>query len=51
MGTNQDLIQRAEIRLVAVMSALGNGAGNALIHVVVHGITSFSEFLPSMSPK
>ena len=50
MGAHQDLIQGAEISLVTVVGALGHGACNALIHIVVHRITSFIEFLPSISP-
>ena len=33
MGTDLDLVQGAVIGLVAVIGALGNGAGDALVHV------------------
>ena len=36
MGTHQDPVQRAEVRFVAVVCALGNGALNALVGITVH---------------
>jgi hypothetical protein len=37
MGTHLDLLQRAVVGIVAVVSALRNGAGNALVGVTAHG--------------
>lgn len=36
MGTNQDLVQGAEVLSLAMMSALLNGALNALVCMTVH---------------
>ena len=44
MGANQDLVQGAVICLVTVVSALGHSAGNALVHIGVHSVTSFVGF-------
>ena len=38
-----NLFQRAVIIGIAVISALGYGAGNALVDIVVHGCSSFSK--------
>jgi len=38
MGTYQDALQRAVVCFIAVMSALMNGALNALIGIAVHGL-------------
>ena len=36
MGTHLDLVQRAVVLSVAVVSALGHGAGDALVCVTAH---------------
>ena len=46
MGAHQDLVQRAVVLAVAVVSALLNGALNALVGVAVH-----SCFLLCLSSK
>ena len=37
MGAHQDPLQRAVVGIVAVVGALRNGAGNALVGVTAHG--------------
>lgn len=42
MGAYEDLVQRAVVAITAVMTALGNGAGNGLIGMIsVHIVSSF----------
>ena len=38
MGTNQDPLQAAEVRILAVMGALLNGTLNALVCMTIHGV-------------
>ena len=38
MGTNQDPLQTAEVRILAVMGALLNGTLNALVCMTIHGV-------------
>ena len=37
MGTNQDPLQTAEVRILAVMGALLNSTLNALVCMAIHG--------------
>ena len=49
MGTHLDLVQRAVIRGIAVVSALLNGACDALVCIAVHcRFLLFSEYAVSM---
>ena len=41
VGTHKDLVQRAVVLAVAMVSAVFNGAFNALICVAVHSCSSF----------
>ena len=38
MGTNQDPLQAAEVRILAVMGALLNGTLYALVCMTIHGV-------------
>ena len=38
MGTNQDPLLAAEVRILAVMGALLNGTLNALVCMTIHGV-------------
>ncbi len=42
MGADQNLVQRAVVGLVTVVTALANGAGDALVDIfAVHVVASF----------
>jgi len=49
VGTHLDALQRTVIIGVAVIGALLDGAGDALVCIVVHRGSSFPDFKPSMS--
>lgn len=38
MGTNQDPLQAAEVRILAMMGALLHGTLNALVCMTIHGV-------------
>ena len=43
MSAYQDAVQRAEVLILAVVSALLDGAFDALVGMIVHGNTSFFQ--------
>ena len=51
MRTNFDLIQRAVVLKITMMDTLMDGTFNRLIDICVHVITSFSDYIDSMTQK